>query len=83
MLCLLLLRQFKGYFAEFMTSQTVNLFSDRKKKLDFEMAKKVPVSAVLSVWSILRDCYPSFVPCQEFSGLKSSKCIFFREVTKL
>lgn len=58
-----------------------DLLTDRK--LDFEMAKKIPVPAVLSFWSIKRDCYPSFVPCQEVSVSTVQMHIFQRDMTHI
>lgn len=51
----------------------------QRKKLDFEMAKKIPVSAVLSFWSIKGIAIPLLSHAKKFLFLKSSKCIFFKE----
>ena len=54
--------------------------SDRK--LDFEMAKKIPVPAVLSFWSIKGIAIPLLSHAKKFL-FQVYKCIFFRDMTHI
>lgn len=57
----------------------VDLFIDRKK-LDFEMAKKIPVSAVLSFWSIKGIAIPLSSRAKKFLFINRANAYFSKRI---
>lgn len=57
----------------------VGLFIDRKK-LDFEMAKKIPVSAVLSFWSIKGIAIPLSSRAKKFLFINRENAYFSKRI---